>query len=160
LDFLLTVPGEDPIIVEGYFAVTPSKMFQAWTDPEIVIKWFGPKPNSLHSATIDLQVGGAWQFLKSKDETKSMGFAGQYQVIEPDKRLLFTWSRVVTFANGQCESTPDSQVEVTFSAKGAGTELRVVHSAVHNEEMRKGFGGGWTLGLNNLSDLISSDINY
>ena len=110
LDFVMTEPGDDPKIVEGYFAATPARVFQAWTDPNIVMKWFGPAPNSLHSATIDLRPGGAWQFSKSKDEEKSFGFEGGYLDFEPGMRLLFTWCQVITHATGEREATPHSQV--------------------------------------------------
>ena len=156
LEFLRTEPGDDPIIVEGYFAATPARVFQAWTDPNIVMKWFGRAPNSLHSATIDLRQGGAWRFLESRDEEKSVGFEGEYLDIEPGKRLVFTWSKVVAHATGERDSTPYSQVEVIFTAKGHGTDVRLVHSAVHSEDARRGFGGGWNLAFNTMSALLSN----
>jgi uncharacterized protein YndB with AHSA1/START domain len=70
MEFVKSVPGDDPIVVEGYFAATPARVFEAWTDPDIVVKWFGRAPNSVLSAIIDLRPGGAWQFLLSKDEHK------------------------------------------------------------------------------------------
>ena len=155
LAFLKTEPGDDPIIVEGYFAGPPARVFEAWTDPNIVMKWFGPAPDSLHSATIDLRPGGAWQFLKSKDEKKSVGFEGEYLVIEPGERLVFTWSAVTAHATGTRESTPHSQVEIIFTARGSGTFVRLVHSAVHSEETRRGFGGGWEFGFHALGALFS-----
>jgi uncharacterized protein YndB with AHSA1/START domain len=87
--FVASQPGDDPIVVECYFAATPAAVFRAWTDAEIVKQWFGRTPNSLHSATIDLKTGGAWQFLEICDATRSVGFEGAYLAIEPDKRLLF-----------------------------------------------------------------------
>ncbi len=50
MEFVKSAPGDDPIVVEGFFAATPAKVFEAWTDPNIVVKWFGQAPNSLHSA--------------------------------------------------------------------------------------------------------------
>ena len=47
MQFVKTEPGTDPIIVEGFFAATPAKVFEAWTKPDIVVKWFGHKPNSI-----------------------------------------------------------------------------------------------------------------
>ena len=156
LEFVRTEPGDDPIIVEGYFAATPARVFQAWTDPNIVMKWFGRAPNSLHSATIDLRQGGAWRFLKSRDDEKSVGFEGEYLVIEPGERLVFSWSQVVAHADGERETTPHSQVEVIFTAKGNGTHVRLVHSAVHSEDARRGFGGGWEFAFNTMSALLSN----
>jgi uncharacterized protein YndB with AHSA1/START domain len=45
LEFVRTELGTDPIFVEGYFAASPATVFRAWTDPNIVMKWFGRAPN-------------------------------------------------------------------------------------------------------------------
>ncbi|MDH3738355.1 MAG: SRPBCC domain-containing protein [Alphaproteobacteria bacterium] len=155
LEFVRSEPGDDPIIVEGYFAVAPAQVFQAWTDPDIVMKWFGRAPNSLHAATIDLRPGGAWQFLELGDAEKSVGFEGEYLDIEPGERLVFTWSKVIAHASGDRDATPTSQVEVTFTANGRGTDVRLVHSAVHDEPTRRGFGGGWSFAFGTMSALLS-----
>ncbi|MHA1525133.1 MAG: SRPBCC family protein [Alphaproteobacteria bacterium] len=141
--FVKTEPGDDPIVVEGFIAAPPSTIFRAWTDPEIVVKWFGQTPNSLHSATIDLRLGGSWQFLKLVDEAMTVGFEGEYLDIVPGQRLVFSWVHVVTHANGTREATPVSKVEVTFTAKGKGTNIRLVHSAISSADARRGIGGGW-----------------
>lgn len=90
LEFVTAEPGDDPIIVEGYIAAPPARLFRAWTDPNIVTQWFGRAPHFLHSATIDLRPGGAWQFLESRDAERSVGFEGEYLDIEPSERLVFT----------------------------------------------------------------------
>ncbi len=143
MEFVRTEPGDDPIVVEGYFAAPPARVFEAWTDPNIVVKWFGRAPNSLHSATIDLRPGGAWKFLKSKDDDKSIGFEGQYLDIQPGEKLVFSWAHVIAHANGEREATPYSRVEVIFTPKGKGTYVRLVHSAISSEDSRRGIGGGW-----------------
>ena len=156
MEFVKTEPGADPIIVEGYFAATRARVFQAWTDPKIVMQWFGRRPNSLHSATIDLRQGGVWRFVESKDEEKSFEFEGEYLDIEPGKRLVFTWSKVIAYATGERESTPYSQVEVVFTATGNGTHVRLIHSDIHSEDLRKGFCGGWEFAFNTMSALLGN----
>ena len=138
MEFVITEPGADPIILEGHFAAPPVEVYQAWTDPDIVMKWFGRVPNSLHSASIDLRLGGAWKFLESHDDEKSVGFEGAYLAIEPARRLVFTWSKVIARATGERDATPHSQVEVTFSARGNGTDVRLVHSGMHDDDIRRG----------------------
>ena len=120
------------------------------------MKWFGQAPNSLHSATIDLRLGGEWRFLKSKDDDKSIGFEGQYLEIEPGEKLVFSWAHVVAHANGEREATPYSRVEVIFTAKGSGTHVRLVHSAVRSEDARRGIGGGWGAAFGHLTDLLDA----
>ena len=141
LEFVRTEPGDDPIVVEGYFGVSPEKAFEAWTDPNIVMKWFGRQPNGLHSATIDLRTGGIWRFLESKDGDRSVGFEGQYLDVKPNEKLVFSWARVITHDGGGREATPTSRVEVEFTPRGSGTHVRLVHSAIHDEDTRRRFGG-------------------
>ncbi|MCZ6859298.1 MAG: SRPBCC domain-containing protein [Alphaproteobacteria bacterium] len=154
MEFVKSVPEDDQIVVEGYFAASPAKVFEAWTDPNIVLKWFGRASNSLHSATIDLRPGGAWQFLKSKDDDKSIGFEGQYQDIQPGEKLVFSWAHVITHANGEREATPYSRVEVIFTPKGKGTHVRLVHSAIRSQDARRGIGGGWEAAFNFLVNAL------
>lgn len=151
MQFVISEPGDDPIAVEGYFAASPEKVFKAWTKPELVVKWFGQTPNSLHSATIDLKLGGDWRFLKLKNDEKSMGFEGQYLEILEAERLVFSWSHVTDYANGEREATPYSRVEVDFTAKGKGTWIRLHHSAISNNDARKGIGGGWEAAFGHLA---------
>ena len=155
MEFVKSIPGNDPIIVEGYFAVAPHAMFEAWTDPDIVMKWFGPEPNSLHSAAIDLKVGGAWRFVKSSTEEETFGFEGEYREIIAGKKLVKTWIHFVEKPGAKRKASTPSQVEVTFIAKGSGTQLRVVHSSIDDDAMRKGFTGGWERGIGNLAALYA-----
>lgn len=149
---MTSAPGDDPIVVEGYFAATPGEVFEAWTDPVAVMKWFGQAPNSLHSASIDLRLGGVWRFVKSRDDDKSISFEGQYQDIQPGEKLVFSWAHVVAHADGKREATPYSRVEVVFTPKGKGTTVRLVHSAIRGQDARRGIGGGWQAAFTHLAD--------
>ncbi|MBL1419501.1 MAG: SRPBCC domain-containing protein [Alphaproteobacteria bacterium] len=155
LEFVKTQPDDDDVIrVEGYFAVTPAQMYEAWTTPEIIKKWFGRKANSLHSAEVDLRIGGAWRFLKSSDAEKAVGFEGEYLEIETDRKLVFSWSPSVTFVDGVKELSPASRVEVVFLANGRGTDVVLCHSSIQSVQDRSGFGGGWNIAFGTLTGLF------
>jgi len=158
MEFVTSTPGSDPIIVEGYLAATPAEVFEAWTTPAIVMQWFGLAPNSLHSATIDLCEGGAWQFVKTKDKHKSVGFEGTYLDIQHNKKLVFTWSLVTALADGTRDATPPSRVEVEFISNGVGTDLRLKHTALDMEALSIGFGRGWNIALGSLSSLMNGEL--
>lgn len=147
MEFVKSPPGADPIVVEGYFAAAPDRVFEAWTDPDIVVKWFGAKPHSLYSADIDLRPGGGWRFLMSSGAEGSNGFEGEYLDIEPDRKLVFSWAHVVEKPDGARDATPYSRVEVEFSPRGAGTYVRLIHSAIESDDARRGVGGGWETGF-------------
>lgn len=150
MQFIRTEVGADPIIVEAYIAVPHQDVFRAWTDPQLVKKWFGHKPCTLHSAAIDLRVGGVWRFIESSNHEKTTGFEGEYLAIEIDRRLVFTWSRVIAHTSGEREATPESKVEIVLTPKGAGTDIHITHSAINDEPTRERFSGGWRRGISNL----------
>lgn len=147
MEFMKSPPGDDPIVVEGYFAAPPAKVFAAWTDPDIVVQWFGQAPYSLMAATIDLRPGGAWQFLMSSDEAQSTSFEGAYLEIQAAERLVFSWSHVVDRGEHGRDATAESRVEVDFIPNGDGTDVRLIHSGIRNEDGRRGVGGGWEKGF-------------
>ncbi|MEO0329804.1 MAG: SRPBCC family protein [Pseudomonadota bacterium] len=95
------------------------------------------------SAKIDLVVGGNWQFLHKVDEQGTAGLEGEYIEIIPNEKLVFSWSYVVTDAEGHREATPHSRVCIEFSQRGNGTEIKLVHSKIKTDDARAGVGSGW-----------------
>jgi len=154
--YLQSTPGDDPLVVESYYAVSPDRMFEAWTVPEIVQAWFGLGTEPLHSAEIDLKPGGGWRFIKTKDSEKAIGFEGEYLEIVVNRKLVYTWRHIVLFGDGRREVTPDSTVEVTFTADGPGTQVYLVHSGIGSEDARKGVGGGWESCFGRLVDVLAN----
>ncbi|WP_415404546.1 SRPBCC family protein [Tateyamaria sp. SN3-11] len=155
MHYVSSAVGADPIIVEGYFPAPPSAVYRAWTEPEIVMKWFGPTPGILRSADIDLRVGGAWRFVMRDDGEQVMGFEGTYRIIDPNARLVFSWSKFTHRPAQHSEVTDISEVDITLSAKGSGTDVRIVHAAIDDVDLRTGFTGGWEHGMANLYDMLA-----
>ncbi len=153
--FLQSEIGADPIVIEGVFPAPPEKVFAAFTEPEQVMKWFGPKPGALHSAEIDLREGGKWRFVESLEKERTVAFEGTYLEIERNQRLVFSWAKVV-YEGEEREDSGDSRVEITFDPHPEGTRVRLIHSQIDDETMRRGFGGGWERGLGNLSAHLSN----
>lgn len=151
--FVSTEPGADPIVVEGHLAVSPRRVFEAWTDPKIVTKWFGPEPGSLASASIDLRPGGRWRFVETTDGPLSTSFEGEYLEIVPDELLVFTWIKVTGGRGGRRQETPTSKVEIRFRRARGGTDLRITHSDL-DADSRVGFRQGWEGGTTNLAAFL------
>lgn len=149
--------GADPIVVDAYFAASPAQVFEAWTDQDAVMDWFGYEPQSLESVIVDLRPGGQWRFTFKPDAGQQMGFEGEYIEVLPNKRLVYSWRHFAQLPDGERELTPASRVEVDFENKGIGTQVRLVHSGIKTDDARKGVGHGWTTAFGSLLKVFSLD---
>lgn len=132
-------------------AAAPEKVFQAWTDPEKLIRWFGPADAVQGSlrAQLDVRVGGSYQINFSTADGEAHQVSGIYREVVPDRRLVFTWAWV---------TTPErrSLVTVTLSPEGAATLLTLHQEEFFDEKARDGHHRGWTGTLDKLDRFLSA----
>ena len=94
-------------------------VFDAWTKPELLQRWWVPRsfPITLLSVEMDVREGGSYRLTFQVDPTTTMAFFGRYLEVSPPKRLVWTNE----------ESEGDATVTtVTFDEDGGRTRL-VVH---------------------------------
>jgi uncharacterized protein YndB with AHSA1/START domain len=66
-------------------------VFEAWTTPELVERWWHAKRGRVESIDIDLRVGGAWRYAMVTTEGDfEVAFHGNYREVVPDERLVYT----------------------------------------------------------------------
>jgi uncharacterized protein YndB with AHSA1/START domain len=65
-------------------------VFDAWTKPEHLTRWFGSRTNKMIVCEVDLRVGGAWRFVWRLTEDQEMGIHGEYREIVRPERLVNT----------------------------------------------------------------------
>lgn len=148
---LISGHGEDPVVVEGEFRSEPARVFRAWTDPDELIRWFGPNPAGLAEVDVDLRVGGRWRFDYGVQDGERNILHGCYLTIEPDRRLSFSWKHERHFDDGRVERTPESKVEITLKPHRGGTHVRLVHQNITQKSGRLGVTDGWLASYENLS---------
>ncbi len=153
--FVKTQPGTSPIVVEAHLPAAPAQVFDSWTDPEVIKKWFGREPGMLSAAEIDLRPGGRWRFVETFGPGSPSGFEGQYLTIEPNELLIFTWSKIVESSSATAKDKEYSKVEIQLVANGAGTDMTIVHSALVDVDSSRNFAFGWEVGVANLVGYIS-----
>ncbi|MFN8639671.1 MAG: SRPBCC family protein [Dehalococcoidia bacterium] len=87
----LTTPGDREVEVRRSFAAPRTLVFDAYTVPELVKRWFGgPEGWSLAVCEIDLRVGGKWRYVIRHTDGMEMGFGGEYLEIVRPERLVST----------------------------------------------------------------------
>jgi uncharacterized protein YndB with AHSA1/START domain len=86
----VTLPSEREILITRVFGAPLKLVFEAWTTPEQVARWWDPSRVPLAACEIDLRPGGAFRFVHAGPAGQGRAFAGVYREIEPPSRLVFT----------------------------------------------------------------------
>ncbi len=75
------------------FAAPRDKVFQAWTDPEALKRWFAPSEDySTPQAEVDLRAGGTYRIQMKAPDGAIYAVKGTYKDVQPTKRLVFSWA--------------------------------------------------------------------
>jgi uncharacterized protein YndB with AHSA1/START domain len=110
-------PHDEPVILfRRAFQAPATLMFKAWTEPEHLRHWRGPRGFELVVCEVDLRVGGSYRFVHRAPDGSQHAFYGQYREIERPSRLVSTFTY---------EAAPETEVldEVTFEENGGTTRV-------------------------------------
>ena len=124
------------------------KVYAAWTDPEKIVKWFGPDAGPVTRAETDLRVGGRYIIAFNTEDGERHQVGGVYREVVPNQKLVFTWA---------WHTTPERESLVTITVKpdGAGSILTLLHEKFFDEAARDGHKRGWSGSLDKLEKLFS-----
>ncbi len=117
--------SERELVVTRTFNGPARSVFEAWTKPELLKRWWAPKSTgmSLISCEADVRVGGRYRFEFGQGASKPMAFFGRYTHVTPHSRLVWT----------NDESDDGAITTVTFEEKG-GKTLLIMHELYPSKE--------------------------
>jgi uncharacterized protein YndB with AHSA1/START domain len=129
-------------------------LFEAWSKPEHLMKWFGPKGWPVTMCEVDFRTGGRFRMaMTGPSGIQDTPFGGQYLEIAPNKKLVFD--------NGfERPGAPKMIMTVTFEESGGRTTLTVdtlfESVAMKKEYLGLGFEQGLGSGLDQLADVVAA----
>jgi uncharacterized protein YndB with AHSA1/START domain len=138
--------------LERRFAATPEEVFDAWTNPEVLRRWWTRGSSSTSpGCDVDLRVGGRYLMRMRDDDGELHVVGGEYREIDRPHRLVYTW-------RWQGDDGPHpghvSLLTVEFRADGDATTVVLEHSGLASEESRARHGAGWQAVLDRLAQAI------
>lgn len=80
----------DRLVVRKVIPVPREEVFAAWIDPESVRHWMCPGDILTAEAQLDPRVGGTYRIVM-KSRTSAFDHRGEYLVVDPPSKLVFTW---------------------------------------------------------------------
>ena len=97
-DLVVTTPGDTEIVMERTFDAPAQLVFDCWTKPEHIARWFGVPRAKMTVCEVDLRAGGAWKYTMGADWGEMTMF-GIFHEVSPPNRLVYT-EAFVEFPDG------------------------------------------------------------
>ena len=155
------------LVIERIFDAPVEKVWEAWTNPEMVKKWWGPKDFTCPVAEIDLKVGGKYLLAMrgpaGSEFDKNLYSTGTYKEIVPNKKLVITDSFSDSEGNpvspteyGMPESFPDElEITIEFEEMDGKTKMKLTHAGMPQGEVAEQTQAGWNESLDKLASSLS-----
>ena len=144
--------ADDVVVITRLLSAPQALVFEAWTRPEHLVRWFGPTGFELAACEVDFRVGGAYRFCMRSPEGRDHWVSGIYRQIVPPERFSFTWNR----RPGDVEDITESIVTITLEPQDGKTLLTLRHEALRSAKDRVDHRGGWSEALQRLVELVEA----
>jgi uncharacterized protein YndB with AHSA1/START domain len=142
-----TLATKPSLTIKRRINAPPAKIYQAWTDPQKMMRWYAPADAETLRAETDARVGGRFRVLMRTADGEEHDVSGVYREVVRDEKLVFTW---------QWRSKPEweSLVTVTLQRDGEGTILTLIHEQLPDDAERDGHRNGWTGAIEKLARVV------
>jgi uncharacterized protein YndB with AHSA1/START domain len=114
----------------------PARVFAAWTEPDKIVKWFGPDAGPVKDASVDPRVGGRYAITFYTEDGEQHHVSGLYREVVPNEKLVFTWA-------WRTMPGRESLVTVLIKPDGTGSLLTLFHEQFFDEAARDRHRQGW-----------------
>lgn len=142
---------EHKLVLERPLPAPPDRVFDAWVNPETLVKWWGPEGFSTPELSLDVSTHGKWRTVMRSPDGERHIVSGVYLAIDRPARLVFSWG----WENEDGSAGHESEVELTLRAAGSGTHLKLIHRRLEHTESRDNHRLGWDSSLNDLERVFA-----
>jgi uncharacterized protein YndB with AHSA1/START domain len=144
--------GELRLELERVLPRPPAVVFAAFSDPNELVRWWGPKGFTVPSLRFDARVGATYRIEMQPPTGEPFHLTGEFREVGPPARLAYTfvWE----------EPDPDdveTLVSLSFGDRGESTEVAFTQGAFKTEARRALHRDGWTDSFDKLQRLLSRE---
>lgn len=145
-------PGKQEVVITREFDAPRALVFKAFTDPNAVSKWWGPRDLSTKVDKMEVRPGGIWRFINRDAGGDEFGFHGVYHSVQAPERLVYTF---------EFEGTPGHVIleTVTFQEHDGKTKLidQSVYQSVEDRDgmVASGMESGAAESMDRLEELLA-----
>ncbi|TAK53154.1 MAG: SRPBCC domain-containing protein [Bacteroidetes bacterium] len=157
-----TTQSKNELVITRIFDAPRELVWRAWTEPEHLMRWWGPKDFTSPVCKMDFRVGGKYLFCIRDPEGKDYWSTGIYREIIPMEKIVCTDA----FADENGNEVPASQygmpgdwsdellVTITFEDMGGKTKMTLRHTGIPAGDMSEMTGAGWNQSFDKLAESL------
>jgi len=136
--------------IKRFVKAPRDRVYAAWTDPAQLKKWFGPENVQTREIVAEARVGGTfrWDLIDSDGDELTM--RGEFRELKSNEKVVVTWQ----WQDDEDWENHISIVTVDLKDAAGGTELRLTHEQLPNEDSRDGHNRGWNSALDKLEKMF------
>ncbi|HEY7197717.1 MAG TPA: SRPBCC family protein [Gaiellaceae bacterium] len=149
----VTLPTDEQILITREFDAPRELVYEAYTTPELVKRWWHANRGEVTVAEIDLRVGGKWRFVSVADGGFEVAFHGEYREIVPNERLVST-ETYEGVPEGVSEEDATTLNTATFDEADGRTLLTLLVEAPNKTSRDAIIESGMEAGLQDALDLL------
>jgi len=143
----VTLPADDQILIAREFDAPKQLVWEAFTTPELVKRWWHARRGEMTVAEIDLRVGGRWRYVMIADGGMEVGFHGEYREIVLHERIVST-----EVFEGMPDGEAVNTMTLTETDGRTRIEILVQHASKEHRDMH--VNSGMEGGLQDAMDLL------
>lgn len=133
------------------FSVSADQLYDAWTNPQQLKKWWKPMGNTLKEVENDIKEGGTVRYLFDNDK---LTISGKYLEVKERQKLVYTWSWELPH---DAVRNAEYKLTVNFWGGADGSKINVLQENFHDEESMLPHQQGWENGLADLEHFLDGD---
>ncbi|EKE11098.1 MAG: hypothetical protein ACD_15C00138G0021 [uncultured bacterium] len=154
--------GQSALTILRIFDAPLNRVWEAWTNPEELKKWWGPKDFTCPHSEMDFRVGGKYLSCMKGPDGKEYWSTGIYKEIAPFEKIVAGDSFADERGNvvpasyyGMGELPLELEIEISFNELKSGkTEMILRHSGLPEGEMREMTRQGWNQSFDKLEESL------
>src|SRR3970282_872322 len=147
----VTAPGDRELVIQRVFDAPRELVFRAYTDPEALVRWWGPREWTTEVRSMDVRPGGRWHYvMRGPGGEEAWGIA-TYREVVPPERLVYTDA----FSDAEGSTVPpEMEITVIFEDQGGKTLLSSTTLFASTEERQQVIEMGVVEGMGQTLDRL------
>jgi len=143
-------PAERVLVITRILDAPRELVFKVWTQPEHLVRWWGPTGFTLPVCKAEFRPGGAYRYVMRSPEGTDHRLVGVFREIAAPERLAFTFA----WEDEAGKLGPETLVTITLEEHGAKTKLTLHQAVFESVTARDLHGDGWSEALDCLAEYV------